>query len=249
MFQRDRAWLRPCLTRSEKASSASARTLPLLFNTVSAFLFLTSASRNKKGEISTMVFHAILGIASTTAGVYPVSPSGFSGFSTRFATEGDGFGYFKINWLKFRCLASGVGQNMGASPVVDTYPSSSNQIMELYDSGQQTTTATHPTDWISVRKPMCAGPFNWYKSISGTFDQTEESPFVLCQVNSSATTCFFELMWSASFKEPIAPANTPVPLPLLRSRREAASKRIRERMLQVLSAQDTAVPSTALSKP
>jgi hypothetical protein len=174
------------------------------------------------------------------AGIYSwaVSPTGFTSGVTNLMTrplqEADGWGYFKVDSLKFRLkptTATGGAVVACFVPVQDTFPTTSTTAGELLNSCTITPQMTIPTEWVDVRKNDLRGLLPWYKAVAGTFDQTEEAPGFLRVVEGGASTSTFtiEVLCTMSFKTGVAAVNTPKAVELLRQKHQLQVDSVKEK--------------------
>jgi hypothetical protein len=172
---------------------------------------------------SSMTFHAVFGIATAAAQAYKVNATGLGAISTRFASEADGWGLYRVKAFRFRLLPSSAaaGQSGGLAPVCDTLPSTSANILELNESVYIPPAQVVPTQWVRASRTTCAGPMAWYKTFDGASDTSEETPFYFVYIQGAAVLASIELFITVEFKMPVAPANTPAQLQLLHSYRKA----------------------------
>jgi len=162
-------------------------------------------------------------------------------FTSRLATIGDSYQYYRLRSLKFRIHPSASTSSAAVSwmaGVVDTPPSTNQQNCEIYNHTFQADDATVPSSWCSVSREDLAGGLSWYKTIQGSADSSEEIVGYLFFTGSGTNTVLCEVFGEMEFKEAIAPANTPAALEVLKRLREMRIEehRVREQksLLKVL---------------
>jgi len=113
------------------------------------------------------------------------------------------------------------------------------QLIELLPSALLSTFQSVPTEWVRVPSKDLAGPFPWYKTISGTPDTTEEFPGSIQIVGNGTNTFLLEVRAVVELKEAVAPANTPLEVDMAKKRRQmkelAAAMAARDSILRVMS--------------
>jgi len=193
--------------------------------------------------ISSEEFHAIC-VGALVAGVanFALNASGLASISTRFLGIGDAYQLFRFKSLLFRlhCANVSANQAVGFVPgIPDTYPSTVAQVMELRSSLYQDQTQTVPSEWKKVPVADLHSQFPWYRCIDGTAPASQEFPGSLLVRGTGTDNYAVELKLVIEFKEPIATANTPAQVALLRSNHEdrarAVAARERERLLSLLA--------------
>ncbi len=190
--------------------------------------------KGRSGDHATVELHFLWnGALVSGAQLAALNATGLSALSTRFLAIADAYVYFRYKSLRFRLHpANSAGLQVGGFvPVVDTSPSTTGQVAELISSMPIDPSQTTPTEWVSVRKEELAGPFPWYKVISGTPDTTEEYPGQFILIGSGTDGFTVEFRAVVELKEGVATANTPDEIALVRLRREQRSRAalVRER--------------------
>ncbi len=200
-----------------------------------------------------MEFH-VVGTLALTAGAYN-SPCTPSNLAPRAGSEADGFTYWRLKSLRFRFIPNATTALLASMGVVagqpNTLPTTSTQVSELIDSTPHglATVQLNWSDWVNVRKEVCAGAVPWYNTFPGTFNAGLDYPCTLVVGGNGTDSFVYELRFTLQFKDPAATANTPAAI-LLRDRsrieRELAQREEeKKKLLQILSL----VPATSsLSK-
>jgi hypothetical protein len=96
-----------------------------------------------------------------------------------------------------------------------------------------------------VRREELAGPFPWYKALTGTVDASEEAPGNFNVVGTGSEAFLMEVRGKFEFKTAVATANTPMALLLRRKLREDRLRKElldeREHMMKVLATEKVGV--------
>lgn len=208
-------------------------------------------SKRSKGKIGKadsqlLPFHGV----STNALVggqftFPVSPNGLSSIVSRVQIEADGWAFFRLRSFKARIhristIAS--IQTVGyVGGVQDVLPGSTSEVGSLLPSTVLAANATLPTEWIVPSKLEMAGPFEWYKSLPGMADPTEEAPGVLVICGATTEAFCVEIRGVIEFKTAVSTVNTPEILGLRNMLRDLERKERLRRQKESLAPQATAV--------
>ncbi len=195
---------------------------------------MPKGKKGGKADCATLVFHYVNNFSLTAgANSLVVAPA----MSPRANTEADAWSWYRVKALKFRIFALTTAAYAGfveGSP--DTIPASGANIMELLASVQHNgPIETMWSRWITVSAKSLAGALPWYKTIPGTNTQEEEIAGVLCFAGTGTNAIAAEYYVTFEFKGPIATANTPAMVDLLRrvhaERVKAAASKRREALL------------------
>ncbi len=201
------------------------------------------SKRSRKLDTARMEFHIYQDVQLAAGVAYlTLSPNGMGG---RSVTEADAWSLFRVESFKFRlhCLPTGSVNDMYAgyyANIADTPPATAATVMELISSTLIPFGQTVPTDWVKLGADEIRGAFNWYKTVPGSTDPSEEQPgsFAFFSVTAAAIARF-EAYFVLTFKDQIAIGNTPIERELrkrIRDERKANLTRVaRERVLTVLS--------------
>jgi len=193
-----------------------------------------------KKSTSSLAFRVITTGAMTGGGfainLLPAS------MSARLGSEADGFSFYRVKALKFRLHRSASTNPGGAAYIAgnpNTPPASILQGSEALTGVYLAAQYTVPSNWATCRRQELAGPLPWYKTVSGTDAVDFEYPGIIA-VNGTSTDAFvIEIEGVYEFKDPIATANTPEEVALVRQlrakRQEAARSAAREGVLRLLS--------------
>jgi len=161
----------------------------------------------------------------------------------RPSVEADVWAHFRVRKLSMRLMPtspSTVAQALGyVGGLEDTAPSTFSQVSELIPSAIKGVGQTVPSSWIRVPRVDLAGPFPWYKTISGAADVTEESPGQIIAVGTGTEAVTIEFKGIFEFKTSVAAANTPSALKmreLVRKERTESARAIeRDKLLKILA--------------
>ncbi len=191
-----------------------------------------------------MPFHYVF-TQTLVSGAYSfnLQPANFP----RVGTEADAWAHFRVKKLSFRLHRTALinGPQMGCyvGAVEDNTVATVASASEVLPSTFLSPVQVAPTEWVHVPKADLAGPFPWYKTISGTADPTEESPGQFAVVGTGTDTFYAEFRGTFEFKVSLATANTPAALKLRAEVREARARKYIESeraiLLRVLSSQQS----------
>lgn len=163
--------------------------------------------------------------------------------SSRLGTEADGFSFYRVRSLKFRLHRAPSGANTVSAGYVagnpNTLPTTQAQISELLCGVVLPVAHTIPTGWATVPRKELAGALPWYKTISGTDAADFEYPGLLVLAGTTTDPYLMEIAGVYEFKDPVATANTPEEVLMVRqlraSRQERARQQARDAVLRVIS--------------
>ncbi len=173
-------------------------------------------------------FYSSFGLTSGAASIN-ISPATFP----RVLTIADGFALYRCVELEFRLVPNGNTDSEVAGYIpggVDTPPTTVLQVSEILNSVVLSADATKPSQWAKLRWNQLRGYMEWYKTIVGTLDPTEEiqGAIFVAGFPASAGPVWLEFRGVFEFKNPVPTASTPM-------MREAFLVKEKQRLLKLLS--------------
>lgn len=200
--------------------------------------------KRNRTEIERVPFHNFIPVsanATTTSSQVNLSPN--SSISPRALAIADAWAHFRMRNFMFRVLPSPVIADADTESMVidvgvmggiqDSIPLAGVSIRELIPSTHLNSGMSVPTQWVNVPKPDLRGPLEWYKTIPGTADPTEEAPGLLVYsmtgTGSVAYTILIEVRGVFEFKTAVATGATPLMRELLSRLHEEKERVVRER--------------------
>ena len=197
-------------------------------------------NRTSKVDSERIPFHAIQtgAMVSGNTQVLGIPAS----MAPRLGVAADVWAHYRIRKLKFRLHPSADANAQAAGwvgGVQDTTPTTVTMVSELIPATYLAGEATVPTEWVVVPKVDLAGPFPWYKTVSGTPDTTEEYPGMICIAGTGTGAYAIELRGEYEFKTAVNTGNTPAAVALRAKLRDERINRIKkleqDRILAILS--------------
>lgn len=210
--------------------------------------------KNNAGRIVSAPFHMVSSnTLSNTLATVTLSPATMS---TRMGLIANNYALYRVKSLKFRIHPGSVSGTVAAAylaGIVDDLPTAYGQLVEAVSStmiaGNVTTV---PTEWITVSPKELAGPFNWYKTVVGTTDASEEYPGALYIYGSGVSQLVLvEIRGTYEYKEAISASNTPALVALANKTREertrASNERDRIALMKTMGLSQVMIPTTSQS--
>ncbi len=148
-----------------------------------------------------------------------------SGFSPRLTSLADDFDEYRITKFRFRLRRQNTVTSACALAffpgIVDTAPST---VADLTESINHTYHAgggeSVPSPWCEVNKSVLAGMHNWYKTVVGTPESSEEVQGTMFMRGAGTDNWGVEFEGICEFRAAAAAGNTPLERALAARRRE-----------------------------